>query len=285
VRAAAPLRFDPQAPWGRYAPGPFHARLIGWAQALPASMPRLSQRLAVLLRRPVKYGVDHALDVQVWGLRLRLAPRGNIAEAKLLFAPQFYELGERAFMSARLGPGATFVDVGANVGAYSYWAHRCLQGQGRILAVEPDPEMRRRLLFNLHSNAMHEVEVLDCALSDRQGEAVLYVNDAQRGENTIAPEQAQAVGGARITQQVPMDTLLHALSSRAVSRIDMLKIDIEGHELAVLSHFFAHAPESLWPRVILAEHKHEAASALQQLFEARGYARALRTRLNDAWQR
>ena len=34
------------------------------------------------------------------------------------------------------------VDIGANAGIYSFWAHRCMGGNGRILAVEPDPEMR-----------------------------------------------------------------------------------------------------------------------------------------------
>ncbi|MES2959146.1 MAG: FkbM family methyltransferase [Pseudomonadota bacterium] len=243
------------------------------------------QRLIVALRRPVKYGVDTALDVQVWGQRLRLSPRGNIAEAKLLFAPQFFDAEERAFLERLLKPGATFVDVGANVGAYTYWAHHCLLDSGCIVAVEPDPEMRRRLEFNLRSNDVQSVRVVSAALSDEQGQGVLYVNQAQRGENTIAATQARAAGGARVSEAVKLDTLVHTLQSLGVESVDALKIDIEGHELPVLRHFFAHAPESLWPRALLVEHKHEAAAELQRLFTNCGYRRTLETRLNHGYER
>jgi FkbM family methyltransferase len=276
--------FDTQQPWGRFAPRRAHATLIALAHALPATLPRLA-RLVPALRRPVKYGVHSALDVTVWGLRLRLAPRGNIAEGKLLFAPQYFDAPEREFLARVLRPGGCFVDIGANVGAYTFWARNCVGAAGRIVAVEPDPEMRARLEFNLRSNGLDNVSVVPQALSDRQGEAVLYVNPAQRGENTIAPAQAQAAGGARVAQTVALDTLVHALQSRGVEAVDALKIDIEGHEMPVLEHFFAHAPPSLWPRALLAEHQHDAAAPLHRLLAGHGFTPAMNTRQNTGWER
>jgi FkbM family methyltransferase len=276
--------FDVDRPWGAFAPTRWHGTLIAMAHALPAAAPSCG-RLVPLLRRPVRYGVDHALDVVVWGLKLRLAPRGNIAEAKLLFAPQYFDPQERAFVARVLRPGDTFVDVGANVGAYSFWAHQCVGPTGRIIAVEPDPQMRERLRFNLRSNALDHVLVVPQALSDHVGEALLYVNPAQRGENTLQPARAQAAGGVRQAHTVALDTLLHALQSRGIERIDALKIDIEGHELTVLTHFFTHAPQALWPRALLAEHQHDADAPLSRLFADQGYRPALRTRQNMGWER
>lgn len=275
-RFADAPQFDSQATWGTYTPRAWH----GWLLRMGHSLGPGLRRLTPLLRRPIKYGVHHAVDVKIWGLRLRLLPRGNMAEAKLLFAPQLFDREEFALLERELKPGSVFVDIGANVGAYTYWAHRCLRGQGRIIAVEPDPEMRRRLEFNLRTNHIDEADVCAVALSDTQGMGELLVNPMQRGENTLVPEQARGAGGSRIVEKVNLDTLVNVLQSRGVDRVDALKIDIEGHEPPVLTHFFQHAPKTLWPRLVITEYKPETVDVLEPLFVARGYRRGLQTRLN-----
>jgi FkbM family methyltransferase len=275
-RAADAPPFDSQTPWGTYAPGAWHGLLLRTGHSLGPGL----RRLVPALRRPIKYGVHHAVDVTIWGLRLRLLPRGNMAETKLLFAPQLFDREELELLERELQPGATFVDIGANVGAYTYWAHRCLQGRGRIVAVEPDPEMRRRLEFNLHTNGVNEVDVCPVALSDAPGFGELLVNPAQRGQNTLVQGQAQSAGGQRIVQRVELDTLVHVLQSRGIEKIDALKIDIEGHEPPVLRHFFEHAPQSLWPRLAIIEYMPETVGTIESLFAVHGYRRGPQTRLN-----
>ncbi|HSI60398.1 MAG TPA: FkbM family methyltransferase [Ideonella sp.] len=282
--AAALPRFDDQAAWGAYAPAAWVRALLAACHAVPGRVPAL-HRLVIWLRRPVKYGVAHPLDVMQWGLKLRLLPRGNMSDAKLLFAPQFFDRAELALLAERLPPGGTFVDVGANAGIYSFWAHHCMRGRGRILAVEPDPEMRRRLRFNLDSNGLSNVELAPVALSDRQGTAALLLNLSQRGENTLALEEASAAGGDRMALTVETDTLTHLLQAHGMARIDALKIDIEGHEPPVLRHFYAHAPEALWPRLVIVEFKQQTSEAITALFEGCGYRRLLATRLNWAFER
>jgi FkbM family methyltransferase len=270
------LQFDSLALWGTYTPSAWHRLLLRMGHSLRPGL----RRLVPLLRRPIKYGVHHAVDVKIWGLRLRLLPRGNMAETKLLFAPQLFDREEFALLERVLKPGAVFVDIGANVGAYTYWVHRCLQGQGCIIAIEPDPEMRRRLEFNLRTNHIDEVTVCPVALSDTQGVGELLVNPMQRGENTLVPEQAHSAGGQRISQMVELDTLVNVLQSRGIQSVDALKIDIEGHEAPVLRHFFEHAPQALWPRVVITEYKPETVNTIESLFVAHGYRRGSQTRLN-----
>lgn len=274
--------FDTDRPWGAFAPAPSHARLLGLSHRLPESVPAL-RRLVPALRRPMKYGVDHALDVVVWGLRLRLSPRGNKAEGRLLFAPQYFDPEERAFIAEHLRPGGTFVDAGANVGAYTFWAHRCLQGRGRILAIEPDPEMHRRLQFNLHTNGLSEVVAAAVALSDQAGTGELYVKPSQRGSNSLVPPEGDT--DPRVVQKVPLQPLDELLAAHGVTAVDVLKIDIEGLEPRVLKHFFAHAPQSLWPRVVVIEYRPETAPDLDPLFAAAGYRRQFETRLNRGFVR
>lgn len=233
----------------------------------------------------MKYGLNQPLDVTIWGLRLRLLPRGNVSEVKLLFAPQLFDRQELAFLASHLPEGGTFVDIGANVGVYSLWAHRCMRGSGRIIAVEPDPEMRRRLQFNLQSNALSNVEVCPVALSDKRGVGELLVNPAQRGQNTLAVEEAKAAGGERVVHKVELDTLEHLLQSRGIKKVDALKIDIEGYEPPVLRHFFEHAPQSLWPKVAITEYKPETAGRIEEQFVSCGYRRVFFNGLNFAFAR
>lgn len=273
--------FDADSPWGIYTPKAWQRVLLWMTGALPRGL----RRLVFALRKPIKYGVHHALDVTVWGVKLRLLPRGNITEADILFTPQFFDPEERALLASQLGPAGTFVDIGANVGIYSFWANHCMQGRGRVIAIEPDPEMLRRLRFNVRANAIDRIDVCALALSDHPGVGELLVNPAQRGENTLAVEEAAAVGAQRVVLPVELDTLVHVLQSRGITQIDALKIDIEGYEPPVLRHFFANAPSTLWPRLAITEYKPATAAVIEGLFLANGYRRVLFNGMNFAFAR
>ncbi len=278
------LHFDDRAPWGAYAPPPrVRARLQACHRL--AAGGRVAQRFAHLVRRPVKYGVHTPLDVEVWGLRLRLMPRGNIAETKMLFAPHRADADELRLLGERLQPGAVFVDVGANAGLYSLHVLARLRERVRVIAVEPDPEMRRRLAFNIAANGLTTIELCATALSDHDGVATLLVNPAQRGENTLQAHEAARAGGERDAVEVPVTTLLALLRARGVERVDALKIDIEGHEPPVLRHFFANAPDALLPGLAITEFKADTADEIGALFASRGYRLRQRTTLNWVFER
>lgn len=271
---------DHTSPWGAYALSGWRHALVVAAYLVPARW-RSSERLTRRLIRPIRKGGQNCYDVVIWGLRLRLTDRGNRSERRLLHAPQLFDVEERTFLAQHLKPGASFVDIGANVGAFTYWAHRCMAGQGRVLAFEPDPEMRARLVFNLSSNGLRHIEVESVALSDHTGSAVLYVDRQQRGRNTL--ESSMADGSDMLEEQVQLDTLCSRLHSHGLTRIDALKIDIEGHELPVMRHFFLNAPRSLWPKAILAEVAHDVDDALDALLTGQGYLCDMRSDLNRGY--
>lgn len=273
--------FDDVHPWGHHAP----SERIALALALAHRLPRPLAGLARWLRRPVRDGMSTPLDIEIWGYRLRLLPRGNLSEQKLYTSPRHFDARERAVMAERLRPGAVFVDIGANAGLYSLWAHRCMQGRGRILAVEPDPEMRRRMAFNFRTNSLAGIELCPLALSDHEGQATLKVHSGQRGMNTIDDEEARRTGGSREALSVPVTTLTALLHDRQVERVDLLKIDIEGHEPPVLRHFLLHADSALWPRTVIAELKAQTAAEVLALFEQRGYRRQAALRRNVILER
>lgn len=273
-------QFDSERPWGQLAPTGISRWLINACHGLSARVPFL-YRIALLLRRPLKYGSTHAFDVDVWGLRLRLLPRGNISEAKVLFTPQFFDRAELDWLASHLHSTGTFIDIGANAGAYSFAMRSRFGGDIRILAVEPDPEMRRRIAFNLATNDIRNIEVCPVALSDKQGEAQLELSVTQRGQNALVDAPS---GGANIVT-VPLDTLASLLQSRGINSVDALKIDVEGHEIRVLGHFFANAPQNLWPKAIVTEYKGDTSAEILRILGGSGYVQVRTTKLNWLFER
>ncbi|MCL6707057.1 FkbM family methyltransferase [Pseudomonas sp. R2.Fl] len=268
-----PPAFDSDSPWGRYRPALPTALALCLSHVVPAFLAPLTKAL----RRSVKYERTEPLDLMIWGLKLRLLPRGNISEEKLYTAPQLFDREEFAFVRERIKPGTVFLDVGANAGIYSFWASRCQAGRGRILAVEPDPEMRRRLSFNAATNGL-PIELQPFALSDRDGTAEFHINPNQRGTNSL--ETGLDDNGGDVVQTVEVRTLLSLLQAAGVATVDLMKIDIEGHEMPVLRHFFAHAPRSLWPKAMISEYNRKTADDLRALMEGCGYRVARQTGLN-----
>ena len=281
-RPKAPVpAFDDVSPWGSYPP----TRKISALLALAHKMPSALSAITKALRRPVKYSWPGPLDIEIWGMNLRLMPRGNMSEQKLLTAPQLFDHEEFATLQRLLVPGGVFVDIGANAGVYSFWAHVCMKGQGRIVAVEPDPEMRRRITFNMATNGISTIELFPFALSDRMGVAELRINPTQRGTNTLDAGEAARAGGGRDILEVEVTTLLDLVMRAGLDRIDALKLDIEGHEPPVLQHFFDNAPEALMPRTVISEFKEETVRPILALLESHGYRRHETTKLNFIFER
>lgn len=134
-----------------------------------------------------------------------------------------HEPDDMAFVLHLLRPGDRFLDVGANVGSYTLLAAAT---GALVTAVEPIPatfkKLRRNVLFNLLDQ---QVNVLACGLSDSAG--ALRFTSALDTENHVlaADEFADFV-------EVPT-TRLDDIAKSSVPLL--IKIDVEGHEQAVLS--------------------------------------------------
>jgi FkbM family methyltransferase len=139
------------------------------------------------------------------------------------------EPGVYALFQKLIQPGMTVADVGANVGLYTLLAARLLQGQGRVFSFEPTPAIFHLLRENVRLNGFSErgVVLYDLAVSDREGEAVLYTDRLDSTHNSLFPESSQTeeirVRTARLDDILGPDITL-----------DFVKIDAEGSEPLVL---------------------------------------------------
>lgn len=270
-----------EAPFGRYHPTPLQARILKMTRRMPGSW--LGRRTAMLLRRIALMSLSRPVDDEVLGVRMRLYPFNNVCEKRALFTPQFFDPVERAILSACASDDFVFIDIGANVGLYSLYVAR-IAPKGRVLAIEPQPEIYERLLYNVAQNDVGSIKALSCALADRDGEITLFVENRNRGESSIKFIASSDSSGHAIT--VPARTLLGVVQEEGFRRIDAIKIDVEGAEDLVLMPFLEEAPESLLPNLVIIENARSRWQVdLVEVMQKRGYHILATTRLNVVLER
>lgn len=265
------MNFDTTSPWGTWKPRGLAAFCLKSIDVLPTS--GVFRKLAFLLRKPVKNGTQALYDREIWGLKMRLAARGNLTEQRWLTMPNFHDAPEREALAAALHPGAVFLDVGANAGFYTFWALSQRHAGLRVIAVEPTEVMLERVRHNLAANNLTSaVTLCACAVTPTPGEVVIEEHAGNIGETSIRTE-----GTGR---RVPGRTLLEILQTAAVSRVDAMKIDIEGFEVPVLEAFYQSAPRSLWPRWVIGEIVGQGGEPLKRLLIGQGYRLERCTKMN-----
>jgi FkbM family methyltransferase len=268
-------------PFGAHAPAGFARWALDRTRSLPEGW--AARRLAFLLRRlAVRSLKGGPLDVETLGARMRLYPYNNVCEKRILFTPQFFDPEERRILEGRIREGFTFVDIGANVGAYTLFVAARAGGTARILAVEPQPEIFDRLTFNISQNPFGTVKAVACAVADKSGELTLFLDPRNKGESSVKIVGSGQAGSVR----VPAITLLELLRAEGFSHVDAIKLDVEGAEDLILDPFFRDAPASLHPALLIIEDgRKQWQTDLSELLVTKGYRLIAHTRLNLVFER
>ena len=148
--------------------------------------------------------------------------------ASLEIAFGIYEPLTTRLFRAALYEGMTAVDIGAHVGYYTLLAACDVGPRGCVFAFEPHPQNFRALRENLDRNSCTNVVALPYAVSDSIGEASFH-------EHQSSYEHSLHRRGSALTSlRVPTVTLDSFFSDRGWPRIDLIKMDAEGSESAIL---------------------------------------------------
>lgn len=237
------------------------ARDLAWGTSCPTGLAAfvLGGMRRGIIRGPLRAPGRSALraiapffDVEIEGLKWRLWVGDNLTEQRLLERGLHKNKAGLALIMDGLKAGGAFVDIGANCGLFSLFSAKAVGPQGRVLAVEPQPEMARRLRFNARANGFDQIALVEAAIGAEDGSATLHVKDGQYGLSSLHTD----VGGNGASVTVPVRPLLAIVQEVGLSRIDALKIDIEGFEDRALVPFIETAPRGLWPQRIFMETTH-----------------------------
>jgi FkbM family methyltransferase len=200
-----------------------------WAAHWPFQAGKHAPRLLFAAAAPM---------VPVWyqvepHIRMRLDPAD--LGPYMILESGVYEPVSVGMVNEHLGAGATFIDVGSDVGYYSLKAAPVVGASGHVIAVEPNPEALERLRGNLAASGASVVAVAPVACSDAEGTLDLYVApDPNVGETSLSKANASQAGAVTRSYKVRARPLDDIVRESGLTRVDAVKIDVEGAEYLVL---------------------------------------------------
>ena len=164
--------------------------------------------------------------INPWWRDLKIA-LPHTDNASLLFYRTHSDEGLAWLLQALLSPRMTFLDVGAHIGAFTLVGGKMVGTEGKVLAIEPLPPCAEAIRRNAAMNGMNNVKVYEGALCDYSGR-IGFQSDSQRSSGWIATKPNHV---AFETQCWTLDDFFR---SAGITRVDVMKLDASGNELAAL---------------------------------------------------
>jgi FkbM family methyltransferase len=166
------------------------------------------------------------------------------------------------------------IDIGANTGIYSFLAQNN-NANASIIAVEPVNVNYDMLAKNIAQNRF-PIKAEKVALSDKEGTATMYMLENKLNYMTSVNANRydiypQTKGGSKVVSiQVPLKTFSFLMDKYQLQTIDLVKLDVEGHELAVLNAM-KQSLQMYHPAILIEVIGDENAIALDNFFKEIGY--------------
>jgi FkbM family methyltransferase len=204
-----------------------------WPELCESAQFRFRQALSKIpyLPVPIRLTIPENQEIEFWWSRV--VPYYSSERNFLDYWGQ--DAGDLRFLWRVLDPGMTFLDIGAHQGIFSVVAAAKLARSGRVIAFEPSPSQTMRLALHFRWNGLRppESRVERLALGAHSGEQRFF--EVERGGDTTrnglrAPQSGDAVHEIA----APVMTLDRYAERRGISRMDVVKIDVEGGEIDLL---------------------------------------------------
>jgi FkbM family methyltransferase len=144
-----------------------------------------------------------------------------------------------------LKTGMTFLDLGANVGFYTFLARSTIGQKGRFFAFEPYPRNAELIRASIGENSFHNnVTLVEAAVSDKNGKASLYLSPDASSENSLLDlefrynddakkEEGLGRKGQQEKRAITVDVVTvddYFEKKVGDTKVDFIKMDIEGSE-------------------------------------------------------
>jgi FkbM family methyltransferase len=197
-----------------------------WSRYYSTEGTTLAERVRVrrftALREPVILG---------WGDGTRIVIRPSDQLSRALYVSGTYEPNTLTILRALTPAGGVFVDIGANTGVVSVAAAAWVGPDGRVFSFEPSRREFERLVENLALNNLSQVVPVPAAIADREGTMPLTIAaPGFGGLNTLAGHFPYAGVATERIEQVQALTFDAFAERQRLSRVDVIKNDVEGAE-------------------------------------------------------
>ncbi len=260
------------SPWGTHKPGLLQGMLIGLTRRTILQRGRLRHRMTNLIT-----GMGRPIDVTFRGCKYRIEGRNNLIEYGLLTRPS-YNGQEIDFLAEAVRDGGVFLDIGCNIGLYSLPLAKAAGPKGRVLSIDANPVMIQHLNYNAQASDLNNVTGINTAVGGTSGRVDLNI----RLDDVAIVSVVESDTGS--VQMLPLEQIV---AEAGLTRVDALKIDIEGHEDQAMVPYLQSVPEALLPKRIVIEQvgKDQDYPGCAAEFARLGYTLRGRSKINSLYAR
>ena len=184
-----------------------------------------------------QYLGDKKILCQILGDKKFFVMADDLGFSTHMIMDGFWEYWLTKHFADLIKPGDTVIDIGANLGYYSIIAADLVTAKGRVVAIEPNPQVCALLANSLAVNGYAQrAEVLNFALSfsGSSGRLPFFVPHGEPKNGRFVGEHEDPEFMRQHGQLSEVE--VGQLSADKFERVDFIKIDVEGAELAVLDH-------------------------------------------------
>ena len=226
------------------------------------------------LRKIAILASGDCIDTELFNTKLRLYTKGNVSEKRALFSPQIFEKQERDFIASKCNDHSIFIDIGSNIGLYSFSVGNVYKTfkNTKIYSIEPHPFLFQRLKYNASLNLDIPIYPREIALMDKSGKFKLDTPNENLGQGKISHSGQH---------EVIAKSLIDFINDESIESIAAMKIDVEGNEESIIIPFLDIAERKLLPLIIIVEkNDDEWKTDLLKKLKQKRYIVKKKTRMN-----
>lgn len=161
--------------------------------------------------------------------------------------------------------GGVFIDIGANVGRYSIILGNLLKDKIRIIAIEPLEGNIRIIKKSIDLNNLDNIILLQTALGSKSKVMDFYIDPtgAGGGSSSLIKPQKESI-------KIPVKKLDNIAKELRLTRVDLIKIDVEGAEADVLKGGI-NTLKKFHPKIIFEAWNEDYLSKIRKILEPLNY--------------
>ncbi len=176
------------------------------------------------------FKIPAVIKLPKWDCKFYLPPKFRKAGSTGVYILRERYESPLTYLDRFLKPGQVFIDGGANFGIYTAAASQIVGNDGVVLSFEPSVESFPVLERNVQLNQFDNVNLFNLALSSQEGTAPLYhIDNAPNSYSLNSDSRSDTT-----FEEVSTETLDGILLRENISKVDFIKLDVEGAEEEVL---------------------------------------------------
>lgn len=187
---------------------------------------RISELNALLKRSYIKLFNISIIYYKIYGIKLKLNLINDVDRRLFLYG---YEKDTMRYFRKLVKKDHVVLDIGANIGIYSFIVSERIGGSGKIYAFEPAHNAYNCLLFNIKLNGIKNVIPINSGVSNFTGKANFNIcnDDAY---NSLGNTPMNPVIKSEIINLTSVDDFVNL---NKIKKVDIIKVDAEGAEYLI----------------------------------------------------